>query len=287
VPEWLKHAPDVGITVIDFIAPSFIFAIGLTFPGSVRRRLGRDGGRRTVEHTVVRALALIGLGMLVSIGQWRFGLGGGGIPWGTLQSIGAAIILALPALFLPATARLALALAGLAGYQWLLDSFWLEEVVAASNAGLQGSLAWGLLLVIATVFADWYAQKKGRWFLVAAVLTLVAGILASRWIPVSKHRMSLSFVLIAAAAAAIAFVIFDLTRNWLRGEGRLLAAWGRNPLVLYVAHFFLLAVFLVPSAPWWHVEAPLWLTAVQAAGFVAALHALAAWLRRRNVIVSL
>jgi hypothetical protein len=99
--------------------------------------------------------------------------------------------------------------------------------------------------------------------------------------------MSLSFVLIAASAAAIAFAVFDLTRNWMRGEGRLLGAWGRNPLVLYVAHLFLLALFLVPPAPWWHVEAPLWLTAVQAAGFVAALHALAAWLRRRNVIVSL
>jgi predicted acyltransferase len=287
VPGWLKHAPDVGITVVDFVAPAFIFAIGLAFPGSVRRRLGREGGRRTVEHTVVRALALIGLGTLFSIGESRFGLGGGGMPWGTLQSIGAAIILALPALFLPAPARLALALAGLAGYQWLLDSFWLDEVVAASNAGLPGSLAWGLLLVVATVFADWYAQKKGRWFLVAAVLMLVAGILAARWIPVSKHRMSLSFVLMAAAASAIAFAVFDLTRDWLRGEGRLLAAWGRNPLVLYVAHFFLLAVFLVPSSPWWHVEAPPWLTAVQAAVFVAALHALAALLRRRNVIVSL
>jgi predicted acyltransferase len=287
VPGWLKHAPDVGITVVDFVAPAFIFAIGLTFPGSVRRRLGRDGGRRTVEHTVVRALALIGLGTLFSIGERRFGLGGGGMPWGTLQSIGAAIILALPTLFLPAPARLALALAGLAGYQWLLDSFWLDEVVAASNAGLPGSLAWGLLLVVATVFADWYAQKKGRWFLVAAVLMLVAGILAARWIPVSKHRMSLSFVLVAAAASAIAFVVFDLTRDWLRGEGRLLAAWGRNPLALYVAHFLLLAVFLVPPSPWWHVEAPPWLTAVQAAAFVAALHALAAWLRRRNVIVSL
>jgi predicted acyltransferase len=287
VPGWLKHAPDVGITVIDFIAPAFIFAIGLTFPGSVRRRLGRDGGRRTVEHTVVRALALIGLGTLFSIGEWRFGLGGGGMPWGTLQSIGAAIILTLPTLFLPAPARLALAVAGLAGYQWLLDSYWLTDVVASSNAGLQGSLAWALLLVIATVFADWYAGKHSRWFLVAAVLMLTAGILAARWIPVSKHRMSLSFVLIAAAASAIAFVFFDCTRDWLRGEGRLLTAWGRNPLVLYVAHFFLLAVFLVPSAPWWHVEAPLWLTVVQGAGFVGALQALAAWLRRRGVIVSL
>ena len=248
VPGWLKHAPDVGITVIDFIAPAFIFAIGLTFPGSFRRRLGRDGGRRAVEHTVVRALALIGLGTLFSIGEWRFGLGGGGMPWGTLQSIGAAIILVLPSLFLPGPARLALAVAGLVAYQWLLDSFWLSEVVAASNTGLQGSLSWGLLLAIATVFADWHAGNHGGWFFAAAVLMLVAGILAALWIPVSKHRMSLSFVLIAAAASAIAFVVFEVTRDRPRGEGRLLAAWGRNPLVLYVAHFFLLAVFLVPGA---------------------------------------
>jgi len=31
VPAWLKHAPDIGYTVIDLIAPLFVFAIGLTF----------------------------------------------------------------------------------------------------------------------------------------------------------------------------------------------------------------------------------------------------------------
>ena len=287
VPGWLKHAPDVGITVIDFIAPAFIFAIGLTFPGSFRRRLGRDGGRRAVEHTVVRALALIGLGTLFSIGEWRFGLGGGGMPWGTLQSIGAAIILVLPSLFLrprPAWPWPWRAWSPTNGFSTRSGSarWWRPRI-----AGLQGSLSWGLLLAIATVFADWHAGNHGGWFFAAAVLMLVAGILAALWIPVSKHRMSLSFVLIAAAASAIAFVVFEVTRDRPRGEGRLLAAWGRNPLVLYVAHFFLLAVFLVPPAPWWHVEAPLWLTAVQAAGFVAVLHALAAWLRRRNVVVAL
>jgi predicted acyltransferase len=287
VPGWLKHAPDVGLTVVDFIAPAFIFAIGLTFPDSTHRRISRDGGRRTVEHVVVRALALIGLGMLFSIGELRFGLGGGGMPWGTLQSIGAAIILTLPVLFLPVPARLAVALAGLAAWQWALDAFWLVEVMAAPNAGLQGSIAWALLLVIATVFADLHAARRRRWYPATAVLMLAAGIAAAPWIPVSKHRMSMSFVLIVAAASAIAFLVFDLTKGWFGTRSRLLATWGMNPLALYVAHFFLLAVFLVPGVPWWHVEAPLWLTAVQGAAFVAALHAFASWLRRRNVIVSL
>jgi predicted acyltransferase len=287
VPGWLKHAPDVGITVVDFIAPAFIFAIGLTFHGSMRRRLERDGARRMVEHFVVRALALIGLGTLFSIGEWRFGLGGGRMPWGTLQSIGVAILLALPALFLPVSARLGLAVVALAAYQWALDAFWLAEVVASSNAGLQGSLSWALLLVICTVFADLYMEKRTRWYLAVAVLLLGAGIVVSRWIPVSKHRMSLAFVPIVAASSAIVFRVFDLTRGWFGNRGRLLAAWGLNPLALYVAHFFLLAVFLVPAAPWWHVEAPLWLTAIQCAAYVAVLHAFASWLRGRGIVISL
>ena len=31
VPAWLRHAPDIGLTVIDLIAPFFIFAIGITY----------------------------------------------------------------------------------------------------------------------------------------------------------------------------------------------------------------------------------------------------------------
>jgi predicted acyltransferase len=287
VPGWLKHASDVGITIVDFIAPAFIFAIGLGYPGSVRRRTARDGGRRMAEHVLARALALIGLGTLFSIGEQGFGFGTGGLPWGTLQSIGVAIILALPALFLPIVPRLAIAVAGLAAYQWALDSCWLATVVAASNAGLPGSLAWALLLVISTVFADLHARRRGGWYVAAAGLVLAAGIVAARWVPVSKHRMSLSFVLIVAGASAVVFRAFDLAKSAFGTRGRLLATWGRNPLALYVAHFLLLSAFLVPPLPWWHREAPLWLTAVQCAGFVGALHAFAAWLRRKNVVISL
>ena len=29
IPGWLKHADDIGFTVIDLIAPMFVFAMGL------------------------------------------------------------------------------------------------------------------------------------------------------------------------------------------------------------------------------------------------------------------
>src|SRR5512140_710666 len=46
VPAWLRHAPDIGLTVIDLIAPFFIFAIALTYGLSWSRRRARDGTQK-------------------------------------------------------------------------------------------------------------------------------------------------------------------------------------------------------------------------------------------------
>jgi predicted acyltransferase len=50
VPAWLKHAPDIGYTLIDLVAPLFVFAIGLTYGMSFRRRFDRYGAWRTYNH---------------------------------------------------------------------------------------------------------------------------------------------------------------------------------------------------------------------------------------------
>src|SRR5512136_285651 len=54
VPAWLKHAHDVGFTIIDLIAPLFIFAIGLTYGMSFHRRLSRNGGWQTAVDFIRR-----------------------------------------------------------------------------------------------------------------------------------------------------------------------------------------------------------------------------------------
>jgi predicted acyltransferase len=60
IPAWLKHAPDVGLTVIDLIALFFIFAIGLTYAQSAQRRFIAGGWRKTIEHFMRRYMAMIG-----------------------------------------------------------------------------------------------------------------------------------------------------------------------------------------------------------------------------------
>ncbi|OGQ24108.1 MAG: hypothetical protein A2138_05020 [Deltaproteobacteria bacterium RBG_16_71_12] len=283
VPAWAKHAPDIGITIVDFIAPAFIFAIGLTFGASVRRRLTVQGVQRTVEHVLKRALALVGLGLLFTIGEQGFGFSHGQ-PWGTLQAIGVAIALTLPALFLAPLLRLGVALLLVAGYQAMLGHGWLEAVLAASHAGIQGSLSWTALLLFATVFAD-LRESRAR-FLVLALVLLAAGVALAWWFPVSKHRMSISFDFIVAAGAALAFLLVEV---WVaaRGPVRALVTWGNNPLVLYVTHLVLLSVFLVPAVPWWHFEASLPQALVQGVAFAAVLHLWARFLERRAIFVAL
>jgi predicted acyltransferase len=101
IPAWLKHAPDVGLTVIDLIAPFFIFAIGLTYGLSFHRRLERDGALAAYSHFFVRFLTIVGLGAVISAGETALGDNPSGVDWGVLQAIGMAGLITLIVISLP------------------------------------------------------------------------------------------------------------------------------------------------------------------------------------------
>ncbi len=287
-PAWLKHAPDVGYTVIDLIAPMFLFAIGLTYGLSFRRRLARDGARQTYEHAIVRNLALIGLGFLMTLGGNLSGVYASTVNWGLLQALGAAGMLALPVIRLPAGWRVGVGLGLLAVYQARLDCCWLDAVRSAPHNGPWGALSWGAFLILATVLADWYHDPTRRWSRMpwASLAALLAGLAAAVVIPVSKARASASYMLIGLGLSAFVFLGFHvLGQRGLRLP--ILSAWGRNPLVLYLLHGVLLGAFVLPSLPGWYVDAPLWLVGLQAAALIAILSWIGWWLDKRRWYVSL
>ena len=85
VPAFLKHAPDIGLTVIDLIAPLFVVAMAAPFRDSYERKLLREGKGAAAWDTARRYLALIGIGAILSAGQ-SFALPAGGmVDWGVLQ----------------------------------------------------------------------------------------------------------------------------------------------------------------------------------------------------------
>ena len=70
-----SHYPDTGIVILptmtlaDIIAPAFIFAIGLTFALSFRRRQALFGTGKTIVHFVERSLAIVGLGTFMDFSE--------------------------------------------------------------------------------------------------------------------------------------------------------------------------------------------------------------------------
>jgi len=288
IPAWLKHAPDVGLTVIDLIAPFFIFAIGLTFGLSFHRRLERDGALKTYTYFLTRYLAIIGLGAIISAGETAIGENTTGVDWGVLQAIGMAGLAALVVIRLPSLYRWLIGAGILVVYQTVLDRFLLDFTIRSPHGGLYGSLDWAAMLILGTALADlFHSEGRGRKaFPWVSGLILALGVALAFVSPVSKHRVSPAYVLITLGVSALLFLAFHLAErfDW---QGRFLVVWGKNPLTLYFLHYLLIGLVFVPGIPAIYQDAPLWLVLIEMVALVGGISAVAYWMDRKNVVISL
>lgn len=292
IPAFLKHAPDIGYTVIDVIAPMFITAIGLTMGQSALRRREKVGVAQALGGMAVRFLAILGIGAVITAGQALVLPGDGQIPgWGVLQAIGAAGLLTLAVIYAPLWVRAAAGIALLAIYQYLLDHYFLQTVLASSHNGLIGSLAWGGMLMLATAVFDCFFMAKTPvrqrlTLLIAGTGALAAGIFLSQWFPISKNRASISYMLVSLGLCLLVFLLIHA----LDGKPprvKWLSAIGKNPLVMFSTHLLILGIYTLPNAPWWYADGPAWLVAVQGAMLLTLLVVLGRWMEKRKIIVKL
>jgi predicted acyltransferase len=288
IPTWLKHAPDIGLTVIDLVAPFFIFAIALTFGLSFRRRAERDGAGKTYAHFATRYLALVGIGALMSAGETAVGANPAGIDWGVLQAIGVAGLFALAVIRLPSIYRWLIGAGILVIYQIVLDNFLLDLTLRSPHGGLFGSVSWGAMLILGSALADlFHDAQKGKWFYWASLAVLLVGIALAFFLPVSKHRVSFSYVLISTGVSALLFALFHLIAGRYRMNLHMLHAWGKNPLALYFLHYVLIGIFFLPNIPFLYAAAPLWLVILEMVFLVTTLTLVAYWMERRKIFITL
>ena len=289
IPAFLKHAPDIGLTVIDLIAPFFIFAISLTYGLSFRHRLERDGAFKTYTQFVIRYLAIIGLGALISAGETAVGENPSGIDWGVLQAIGMAGLITLVVIRLPSIYRALIGVGILVVYQVILDHFLLDLTLRSPHGGLFGSLNWAAMMILGTVLADLFHGQGGlkKAFPWASLAVLAVGIGLAFVLPVSKHRVSSSYVLISLGASALLFLLFHWLAERFHWKGRFLVVWGKNPLTLYFLHYLIIGVFFLPGIEAIYQAAPLWLVLVEMTLLIGIISAVAYWLDNKNIVISL
>lgn len=288
VPAALKHATDIGFTVADVVAPMFMLSIALVVGLRVESWRAAPDKRPIRGRMARRGLMLLGLGALISGGQaLTVAVGPTALSWGVLQAIGAATLLLLPVVLLPAWVRLAAGLLCLGVYQVLLDRFFLAAVLQISFDSILGTLAWGGFLMVASAVAEqWQRTDRTvrRTVLLAGVGT-VSALLAwglSGWIPVSKNRASFTYELLALGLCLLLFAVVAAIVDGRPRRWRWLQSPGRHPLPLYFAHLITMAFLTLPGADGWYAGAPVWLTLLQAAVMVGVLLTVAAALDRRG-----
>ena len=277
VPEFLKHAPDIGFTVADAVAPAFVFVIGLNFGPSFARRFAQDSSA-AYRYFLTRYLALLGVGAIISAGADVVGSEGG---WGVLQALGIAGLLTLAVIRTPTWARFLIGLALLSGYQYFLDVAMLETVLNTTHGGLFGAISWAALLILATAVADIWRQGRVPFAICIAVLTAAAAV-SLLVVPISKHRVSLSFVLVTLALSALVFLLVELAGRTVRDRQGLLSWWGQHALALYLIHLLVLSLFVTPPVDWWYLNVPLWLAVIELTAILGLMSAFAYWLHRRR-----
>jgi len=242
IPSWLDHAPDIGYTIADVVLPFFVFFIAATYRQSFLRRYELNK-RDAYMHFITRYLAILGVGTFhMTIQSLTYQPG---TDWGALPAIAVAGLLALPMIRCSTVTRGVIAAGLLAAFQ-LASSFsaGFARLIVGSceNGGLVGGIMWAGMMLLGTVMIDLYHKGLGQFAIGTAVLAVLAAA-SLAVVDISKHRVSLSFVLVSVTLACVVFLGLTLLSNKLLPQTPgLVCWWGENPLFFYVLHMLLIGV---------------------------------------------
>ena len=235
-PNWLKHAPVFkGITILDLGFPFFLFIIGLLLPLSYQRRVAQSGLGRTTLHFLKRygLLSAFGLAGNAVLGQnpvtW----------WGVLNAIGLAGLISLPFVRLSPGLRLLSGILLMVAFEVVKRLGYQDWLLANDHAalgGILGGIAWAGVILVAS-FLSQYLEEFGRAFRASLVLglSLVSlGLILSRFVPVTKWLVTISYLAIGTGLACIALVIILALDRYVRFRLKHFIILGANPLIVYM-----------------------------------------------------
>ncbi|GAB3512177.1 acyltransferase family protein [Pseudoxanthomonas daejeonensis] len=271
----LLHAEWHGCTPTDLVFPFFLFIVGVSIALGVVPRMEAGADRGALMRSVaVRALRIVGLGLLLHVLAWWWMEMPHFRPWGVLQRIGLCFLAAgAVALWLRPRAQWLLTGALLLGW-WALLAWggslepwvnlasrvdtallgpWLYQFDPMTGRGHDpeglpstlGALATTLLGLRA---GDWLRHGRPRALCIGGVAALLLGLLWAQLLPWNKNLWTSSYVLWsggwAMLALAAAHVLVD-RRRW-PALGR---SFGVNAIAAYAGSAVM--VYLFAALGWW------------------------------------
>lgn len=242
IPSYFKHARGVGLTVIDLIAPFFLFTIGLTYRNSYLKRKALFGQKKAVFHMILRYFYLFLIGVIgVCVAKAHFTT-----EWGVLQAIGCCGLIALPFIEFKFWTRLSIALVLLVSYQYLLFPNIHNTISDAKHGGLYGTIAWASLLLLATSAGDLLKPNNNKTSMKNLFLYGLSfsslGIIWQWMIPISKIEVNMTYILVSTGISCLTFIFFFFIYEILKVKVSILQILGKNALIIYLVHYILVSL---------------------------------------------
>ncbi len=244
VPFWVKHASN-GLYLADLVLPLFLFSMGVAYRMSFERRRRVETAEQLYRSYLLRYGILMFLGALGEIVvyhdmRWR---------WSVLEGIGLAGIVVFPMLFLSAKMRVTLAIALPFLWQAMVSLGYKPVAQRYDLGGPLATLAWCSIVLAGTLAADARDKACERRFLVKLVIWAVClSGFSSVFFPVSKLLVTLPYVGIGIGFPALLLLAL-VAKEERRGAWKVLAAFGKNPLLIYILSGFELLIVKATCPP--------------------------------------
>ncbi len=243
-----------GFTMCDWVAPFFVFVVGICIPISWRKRANSGWWRHVFTRTFLLIfLGIIYMSLAMQLSYW----------WGILQAIGVAYLLGALCVGFSIPIRVLIILV-LGVFHAVMIRFvpWWTHVGDYSATAFKitnlhgdlllplnvhctpwGSLGYGLCTIIGTLLGDAILNNSRKKIIstaiAIAILGIAGGLLVDIYQPISKAVVDTAYAYLASGVASLVFLLFYLVVDVCH-----ITFW--TPLFTVFGANALLAFFLQP-----------------------------------------
>ncbi|MBN1940702.1 MAG: DUF1624 domain-containing protein [Candidatus Diapherotrites archaeon] len=242
IPSFFQHSwGQNALTIIDLIAPMFIFATGFLVTLSFARRIKtqKTGEIRKYYLKKYGKLFLIGIVLDAIVSFALF------FTFGILESIAFGALFALVLVGTSKKIRLGVIIAIAALHSFLLGfSYYTQITGILPHGSINGFFAWATIAVCGSIVASFSIENKKFYrnsIGIAAVL-LGLGLALSIVFPIDRILVSGSYVLISQALCTIILVSFVWLFDQKQKNFGFLKNFGQNSLFVFILQYPVLFV---------------------------------------------
>ncbi len=257
VPLFLQHGRPDMLLFGDFVAPFFLFIMGMSLAISVSRQRGKGVPESKIFWGVLRRAALLfAFGLIIdNIRAPLFGSSFGfAMRWGILETLGASYLVTYLVMCMKPSFRIAIITISLALHMFLLMNYppYVAYITTYAHGSPASVLSWGAIAAFGMIAGEHLSRAKSnneKYLYWLGGILIVVGTIIGLVDPPRKELVTSSYALITAGGASIVFMLiyfFIETRKveWIIFHLKPLKEFGVAALSAWVLQYAVASYFI-------------------------------------------